>query len=116
MLEDAIQGHGQKENCSHKQKVNEEKPVDQVEKRPQQVEKEKSPPVFTNIAMLQKKNQEFEFIVAPIDEKGQETVSLPDLLKSRVIQEYGSETEPLPIVAIIDGAQVIRQHWCTVFG
>ena len=66
--------------------------------------------------MLQKKNQEFEFIVAPIDEKGQETVSLPDILKSRVIQEYGSEKEPVPIVAITDGAQVIRQHLYTVFG
>jgi hypothetical protein len=116
VLEDAIQVHGQKENRFHKQKVNEEKPVDRVEKPLQPVEKEKSPPVFTNIAMLQKKNQEFEFIVAPIDEKGQETVSLPDMLKSRVIQEYGSETEPLPIVAITDGAQVIRQHLYAVFG
>lgn len=80
VLEDAIQVHGQKENRFQKQKVNREKPIDRVEKK-------KSPPVFTNIAMLQKKNQEFEFIVAPIDEKGQETVSLPDMLKSRVIEE-----------------------------
>lgn len=108
VLEDAIQVHGQKENRVKKQKVNEKKPVDLL--------KEKSSPVFTNIAMLQKKNQEFELIVAPIDEKGQDTVSLPDLLKSRVIQEYGSETEPVPIVAITDGAQVIRQHLFSVFG
>jgi len=66
--------------------------------------------------MLQKKNQEFEFIVAPVDEKGQETVSLPDMLRSRVIQEYGSESEPVPIIAITDGAQVIRQHLFAVFG
>ncbi len=116
VLEDAIQVHGQKENRVKKQKVNEEKPIDLLEKRQPPVEKEKSSPVFTNIAMLQKKNQEFEFIVAPIDEKGQETVSLPDMLKSRVIQEYGSETEPVPIVAITDGAQVIRQHLYLVFG
>ena len=87
VLEDAIQVHGQKENRVKKQKVNEKKPVDLLKERRPPVEKEKSSPVFTNIAMLQKKNQEFELIVAPIDEKGQETVSLPDLLRSRVIQE-----------------------------
>ncbi len=62
VLEDAIQVHGQKENRVKKQKVNEEKPIDLLEKRQPPVEKEKSSPVFTNIAMLQKKNQEFEFI------------------------------------------------------
>ncbi|MCK7580914.1 MAG: hypothetical protein MZV65_38390 [Chromatiales bacterium] len=116
VLEDAIQVRGQKENRLHKQKVNEGKPVQLVEKPLQWAEKEKSSPVFTNIAMLQKKNQEFEFIVAPVDEKGQETVSLPDMLRSRVIQEYGSESEPVPIIAITDGAQVIRQHLFSVFG
>jgi hypothetical protein len=116
VLEDAIQVRGQKENRLHKQKVNEGKPVQRVEKPLQWAEKEKSSPVFTNIAMLQKKNQEFEFIVAPVDEKGQETVSLPDRLRSRVIQEYGSESEPVPIIAITDGAQVIRQHLFSVFG
>ena len=117
VLEDAIQVHGQKENRVKKQKFNEKKPVDLLKERRPPVEKEKSSPVFTNIAMLQKKNQEFELIVAPIDEKGQETVSLPDRLKSRVIEEYGSEKEPVPIiVAITDGAQVIRQHLFSVFG
>ena len=116
VLEDAIQVRGQKENRLHKQKVNEGKPIQSVEKPRPWAEKEKSSPVFTNIAMLQKKNQGFEFIVAPVDEKGQETVSLPDMLRSRVIQEYGSESEPVPIIAITDGAQVIRQHLFAVFG
>lgn len=66
--------------------------------------------------MLQKKNKEFEYITAPINDQGQETVSLPDVLKSRVLQEYGEESDPLPMVAITDGAQVIRQHLYTVFG
>jgi hypothetical protein len=116
VLEDAIQVRGQKENRVHKQKDKQEKPIDSVEKPPQLIEEEKSPPVLTNIAMLQKKNQEFEFIVAPIDEKGQEIISLPDMLKARVTQEYGSESEPVPIVAITDGAQVIRRHLYAVFG
>ncbi|MBK8535738.1 MAG: hypothetical protein IPL59_11755 [Candidatus Competibacteraceae bacterium] len=32
-----------------------------------------------------------------------------------VLQEYGKESEPLPIVAITDGAKVIRQDYA-VFG
>jgi hypothetical protein len=52
VLEDAIQVRGQKENRLHKQKVNEGKPVQLVEKPLQWAEKEKSSPVFTNIAML----------------------------------------------------------------
>ena len=80
------------------------------------VAKEKSPPVFTNVVMLQKKNQEFEHVVAPIEEKGQEIVSLPDRLKSWVIEEYSSAAESLPSVAMTDGAHVIRQHLYAVFG
>lgn len=108
VFEDAIQVRGQKENRVHKQKVTEESHQNMVKK--------KSPPVSTNIVMLQKKNKEFEYITAPITDQGQEIVSLPDVLKSRILQEYGEEPEPLPIVAITDGAQVIRQHLHAVFG
>jgi len=87
-----------------------------AERPAQTVEKKKSPPVFNNVVMLQKKNQEFEYMAAPVDEKGQEIVSLPDVLKSRVIKEYGSESKPVPVIAITDGAQVIRQHLHSVFG
>jgi hypothetical protein len=108
VFEDAIQVRGQKENRFHKQKVKEE--------HHQDLAKNKSSPVLTNIVMLEKKNKEFEYIVAPINDQGQETVSLPDVLKSRVLKEYGEESDPLPIVANTDGAQVIRQHLYTVFG
>ncbi|MBK8752172.1 MAG: hypothetical protein IPL99_11245 [Candidatus Competibacteraceae bacterium] len=66
--------------------------------------------------MLQKKNKEFEYMMAPINDQGQEIISLPDVLKNRVLQEYGKESEPLPIVAITDGAKVIRQDLYAVFG
>ena len=72
--------------------------------------------VFANIIMLQKKNKEFEYMMAPINDQGQEIISLPDVLKNRVLQEYGKESEPLPIVAITDGAKVIRQDLYAVFG
>jgi hypothetical protein len=109
VFEDAIQVRGQKENRVRKQKDNEERPA-------QPVAKKKAPPVFTNVVMLQKKNQEFEYIAAPVDETGQEIVSLPDVIKSRVIKEYGSAARPVPVIAITDGAQVIRQHLHSVFG
>jgi len=116
VFEDAIQVRGQKENNVHKQKVDEESLVKLVEKPDQPMKKEKSPAVFTDIVMLKMKNQRFECIVAPINEKGQEIVPLPEVVKSRVIEEYGSETEPLPIIAITDGAKVIRQHLYSIFG
>ena len=49
VFEDAIQVRGQKKNRVQKQKDNEERPA-------QTVAKEKAPPVFTNVVMLQKKN------------------------------------------------------------
>ncbi|MCK7477232.1 MAG: hypothetical protein M0C28_06820 [Candidatus Moduliflexus flocculans] len=109
VFEDAIQVRGQKENRVHKHELIKEKP----DKIP---EIKKSSPVFTNVVMLEKKDKDFDYVVAPVNEQGQEIVSLPDVLKSRVIQEYGAEPEPLPVVAITDGAQVIRQHLYAVFG
>jgi hypothetical protein len=109
VFEDAIQVRGQKENRVRKQKDNEERPA-------QPVAKEKAPSVFTKVVMLQKKNQEFEYMAVPVDETGQAIGSLPDVLNSRVIKEYGSEARPVPVIAITDGAQVIRQHLHSVFG
>ena len=103
VFEDAIQVRGQKENRVHKHELIKEKP----DKVP---EIKKSSPVFTNVVMLEKKDHDFDYIVAPVNAQGHEIVSLPEVLKSRVIQAYGAEPEPLPVVAITDGAQVIRQH------
>lgn len=109
VLEDAIQVREQKENRVKKQNVNQDKLTPTTEREP-------APRVLTHVVMLQKHNQEFEYMAAPIDEKGQETVSLAEVLKSRVIQEYGAELTPLPVVAITDGAQAIRRDLHLVFG
>jgi hypothetical protein len=37
------------------------------------------------------------------------------MVKAQIIKEYGSETTPLDLVAITDGAKVIRQRLVTVF-
>jgi hypothetical protein len=66
--------------------------------------------------MLEKKEGKFDDLTALIDDHGNDPVSWPDLLISRVMQEYGMEKEPWPIVAITDGAKVIRQQLAMVFG
>ena len=63
-----------------------------LKKKPDQVpEIESHRQVFTNVVMLEKKDKDFDYMVAPINEQGQEIVSLAEVLKSRVIQEYGAE-------------------------
>ncbi|MBK8754830.1 MAG: hypothetical protein IPL99_25815 [Candidatus Competibacteraceae bacterium] len=76
VFEDAIQVRGQKLNRVHKQIVKKDSHLNDVKK--------KSSPVFANIIMLQKKNKEFEYMMAPINDQGQEIISLPDVLKNRV--------------------------------
>jgi len=65
VFEDAIQVRGQKENRVRKHEVIEDKPDKIPGTR-------KSSPVSTNVVMLEKKDKEFEYIVAPINERGQE--------------------------------------------
>lgn len=109
VFEDAIQVRGQKENRDKKQKV-----INKL--AGSGVEKIKTPAIQTDVVMLERKAGGFEYLTALIDDAGDETLSLPDLLRSRVIEDYGREKDPLPIVAITDGAKVIRQHLSSVFG
>jgi len=51
---------------------------------------------------------EFEYITAT-NAEGEDLLSLATVVQAKVIQEYGDETRPLNIVAITDGARVIRQ-------
>ena len=109
VFEDAIQVHGQKGNRQHKQGV-EQKLTDR------DAEKTKTPAIQTDNVILEKKDGGFEYITAPINDRGHEVIPLPALVKSRVIQEYDKEVKPLPVVAITDGAKVIRPHLGVVFG
>jgi hypothetical protein len=38
------------------------------------------------------------------------------VVKAKVLQEYGSEAQPKNLVAITDGAKVIRNRLFTIFG
>jgi len=47
---------------------------------------------------------------APINQLGADLLSLSDVVRAKIIQEYGQETNPLNLVAITDGARAIRQR------
>lgn len=72
--------------------------------------------VNTDVFLLQKGNGAFEYLSAGIDSAGNESVSLADIVRTRMIQEYGKEQEPLNLVAITDGAKTIRLRLLEIFG
>lgn len=109
LFEDAIQVRGQKDNREYKQGV-EQKPL------PEDAQQKKTPAIRTDLVIWQKRDREFEYLTALMDDRGNEIISLPDLLKSRLVRDYGQRLKPLPVVAITDGASVIRQHFDMVFG
>lgn len=108
LFQDGIQVPGQKENRHRNQSVS--KDNDDFS------EDNKTSPVSSQVILLEKKSGGFEYMTEVIDEAGEEVVTLPEVIKSQVIKEYGEEKEPLPVVAIADGAKDIRQCLLTVFG
>ncbi len=109
LFDDGIQVKGQKSHREPKAK-----PEGRLGSK--STDKSQTQRVVTDIAMLQKANQKFEYITAPIAQHGQDLLSLADMVKAQVIKEYGRGTVPLDLVAITDGAKVIRQRLVTVFG
>lgn len=84
----------------------------------------KTPVVLTDVAMLQTPKGEFEYLVAPLDIDGEESLNLATVIRARIIDLYGKAAQPLNIVAITDGAkndssQTIDSFWrciCPNFG
>jgi hypothetical protein len=109
LFDDGIQVKGQKSHREAKAKL--EGKFDS-----KSADKSQHQRVSTDIAMLQKANRKFEYITAPIARHGQDLLSLADMVKAQVIKEYGIGTAPLNLVAITDGAKLIRQRLVTVFG
>ena len=72
--------------------------------------------VNSNVVLLETKSGNFECITSAIDKKGEELLPLSDIVKSKVIQEYGNDAEPLKVVAISDGAKAIRTMLMAIFG
>ncbi len=76
----------------------------------------KTPAITTDIVILQKATDGFEYIAAPINADGEELLSLASVVKAKVIQEDGSQASALNLVAITDGARAIRHRLLTIFG
>jgi hypothetical protein len=72
--------------------------------------------VSSNIVLLEKKAGDFEYITSAIDNEGEELLPLADIVKSKVIKEYGDFDAPVNVVAISDGAKDIRSLLMNVFG
>lgn len=72
--------------------------------------------VSTDLIMLEKADGGFHYLTAGINEQGQEIVPLEDAVRAKIIQEYGAAQDPLPLVAITDGAQAIRARLVAIFG
>lgn len=109
LFDDGIQVKGQKSYREPKAKL--EQRLDSKSTNKSQTHR-----VSTDIAMLQKANRKFEYITAPIAQQGQDLLSLADMVKAQIIKEYGRGSVPLDLVAITDGAKVIRQRLVTIFG
>jgi len=86
------------------------------ENRSQKLLEQRTPAITIDLAILQKATTEFEYVAAPIDALGEDLLSLANLVKAKVIQEYGSQTLRLNLVAITDGARTIRHRLFTIFG
>ena len=72
--------------------------------------------VSSNVVLLETKAGDFEYITSAINKQGEELLPLSDIVKSKVIKEYGNDVEPLKMVAISDGAKNIRTMLMAVFG
>jgi hypothetical protein len=72
--------------------------------------------VSTDVIMLEKADGRFHYLTAGIDEDGKQTLALEDAVRAKIVEEYGSTHEVLPIVAITDGAKAIRSRLSAIFG
>ena len=76
----------------------------------------KRPRVNTDIILLQQTSGAFAYLSAPIDEAGQDCVSLAKVVQAGLIEAYGQTKEPLNLVMISDGAKTIRLRVVEIFG
>lgn len=75
----------------------------------------KTPRVNTDVVILQKSTGEFEHIIAPLANQEKTRPRLVDVVKAKVIQEYGDQDSSLNIVAITDGARNICLRLLSIF-
>lgn len=79
-------------------------------------EKRETVRVNTDVIMIERAAGGFEYLLAGIDERGQESVSVARRAQHFLQGEYGERVTPLPIVALSDGAKAVRCQLETIFG
>jgi hypothetical protein len=72
--------------------------------------------VNTDVWLVERASGGFHFLSAGIDEGGQEVVRVEARVRQYMTEQYGERQEPLPVVAITDGAKAIRTQLQTIFG
>ena len=72
--------------------------------------------VNTDVWLVEQPTGGFIYLMAGIDATGQEAVSAIERVRGQFQQDYGERTEPLPVVAITDGAKTIRCQLAELFG
>ena len=108
IFDDGIQVKGQRQNRHSRRSESTTKCLSSEEYA-------KTPRVNTDVVILQKSTGGFEHIIAPLANQEKTRPRLVDVVKAKVIQEYGDQDSPLNIVAITDGARNIRLRLLSIF-
>jgi hypothetical protein len=72
--------------------------------------------VHTDVWLVEQPTGAFTYLTAGVDAMGQEVVSETARVRWQLQQDYAARSEPLPIVAITDGARTIRRQLAELFG
>jgi hypothetical protein len=72
--------------------------------------------VHTEVWLVEQPTGGFTYLTAGIDARGQEVVAGTERVRWQFQQDYGDRSEPLPVVAITDGARTIRRQLVELFG
>ena len=90
IFDDGIQVKGQRRNRHPRRRESTTKDLSSEEYN-------KTPRVNTDVVMLQKSTGGFEYIIAPLANQEKTRPRLVDVIKAKVIQEYGERDSPLNI-------------------
>jgi hypothetical protein len=72
--------------------------------------------VHTDVWLVEQPTGGFTYLTAGVDAMGQEVVSGTARVRWQLQQDYAARSEPLPVIAITDGARTIRRQLAELFG
>ena len=70
----------------------------------------------TDVALIQQPDGEFRFVAQDLAPNGPETFTISQAIRAEIVRRWSGADSPLNIVALSDGASVIRQHLADAFG